>query len=133
MQFELTWVGDGAWRDECEQVGVVTGMVDNPLKFLKKADVVLANSYLSILEAQALGKIVLALYTHPLKQKYLETFPGSKMMLVAGDAQELVANFLSLLAKPALMRQYQTLARIWAGQQTWEKVAAQYFKLWQNK
>lgn len=130
FNIEITWVGDGSYKYKCQKVGRVTGMVKNVTPYLAQADLVWAASYLSILEAQALGKIICAFYSHPLKQRYLETYPGSKLMLVGSNVEEMSQQILKLLSSPKILDQYSKNTQKWAGQQTWSKVANVYEKLW---
>jgi len=128
---KIVFVGDGALRGECEKLGQVTGWVKNLRQYLVSADLVFANSYLSILEVQALGKMVGAIYSHPLKKAYLETFPGKKYMLVAGGANDLAQKILDFeklapAKKQVLSKKIVTFAK----SQTWEKVADAYKKIW---
>lgn len=129
--FRIIWLGDGAGRSQCERYGIVTGMVEKPELVLKKADVVFASSYLSILLARSLGKPVWSLYSHKLKQRYLETMPNTVSMTIAGSASDLY----SLV--------YDDVNNCWKATAvtsnhdqnwppTWEEVALAYEKLWQS-
>ncbi|MBU0576290.1 glycosyltransferase family 4 protein [Patescibacteria group bacterium] len=127
---DITWVGDGDYKNDCQKYGTVTGMIKNTTSVLAKADLVWSASYLSILEAQALGKIVCAFYSHPLKQRYLEIYPGSKLMLIESNVERLSRQILGLLDNSKTLKKYSTHAYNWAMEQTWEKVADTYEKLW---
>ena len=59
--------GDGLLREQAEMVGEVKGFVD-PVPYLKKAKVVFAGGYLSILEAFAYRCAVIAAQKNPLKK-----------------------------------------------------------------
>ncbi|HYD35079.1 MAG TPA: glycosyltransferase family 4 protein [Vitreimonas sp.] len=129
----VNWVGDGPYRGECEKLGTVTGIVDNPESYITKADVVMAASYLSILQAQRLGKVVLAFYSHRLKQRYLQTYPGRSAMIISNSPLLAVDHVLTLLTTPILYQEAITAARAVADQYTWLNVLAHYQKLWQKK
>ena len=132
VAFEMTWVGDGPLRGKCEEVGTVTGFVASPIQYLRNADIVFAASYLSILQAQSIGKVVGAFYSHPLKQRYLETFPGAKVMIITDQISEMEEKLLKLLFED---RQYEKLsqqAQKFAQQQTWDKVTNAYETLWKK-
>lgn len=132
-RLKVIWVGDGAWREECEQIGTVTGMVAKPAEYLAQADLVLAASYLSILQAQALGKIVVSAYSQPLKESYLKTYPGSKWLLLGDSAAILHQQINQLFTDQSLQLRFSRSAQNWARQQTWSQVAAQYLQLWGMK
>ncbi|MBT3249894.1 MAG: glycosyltransferase family 4 protein [Candidatus Pacebacteria bacterium] len=133
LDIKITWVGDGFYREECERYGQVTGMVTDLTKYISKADLVWSASYLSILEAQAQGKIVCALYSQQLKERYLKSYPGSTYMLVSTSEEQLKKQILELLDNTLVLDKYSRQARLWAQQQTWKKIADQYQQLWELK
>ncbi len=126
----VTWVGDGSWRPQCEEFGTVTGWIDNPTSQLQKADVVLASSYLSILEAQAMGKPVISAYSLPLKERYLQTYPGSHWLRAESQPAAIAQCITSWLHPSPTEQAHVKLAAAWARQQTWAKVAELYLELW---
>ena len=130
LDLEITWVGDGSYKKECQQLGQVTGMVKDTPKYLAKADLVWSASYLSILEAQAQGKIVCALYSHPLKERYIKSYPGLVFMLVEYEVAKMKTKIVKLVNNSPVFNQYSRQAQQWALQQTWQKVADQYQQLW---
>lgn len=125
---EITWIGDGKYREQCARLGKVTGMVSNPEKYLQQATVVFASSYLSMLQAQTMGKVVCAMWSTQLKRRYLETFPGRTYLILGADPQQLVPEILRCLSNPDTEAS-TTIAR-WACTQSWDRVAAAYQKLW---
>ncbi len=129
--FRVHWVGDGPWRTTCEKYGKVLGMVTQPKEFLIKADVVFASSYLSILLARSMGKPVWAMYSQPLKQRYLTSLPNKEAMVIAGTADELLQATYDEQAmswKPVVISpRYLT---DWPP--TWKEVATAYETLWQS-
>lgn len=133
MGVTMTWVGGGSFEPLCAQIGTVTGTVDNIWPYLEEADLVLANSYLSMLEALSLGKTVLSLYSHPLKEAYLRSFPGAKYLLIADHPVPLAATVSELLNHPETLAELNLTARTWARQQTWSNVAKRYQELWTAK
>ncbi len=129
-KFEMIWVGDGPLAAECRKVGKVTGLVDNPIKYLEKADLVFSSSYLSMLQAQALGKIVCAFYSHRLKERYIETYPGVASMLVSSTPEDMTAQLMSLSQNQKKLQLMSWNAHSLARKQTWDKVVELYLKLW---
>jgi glycosyltransferase involved in cell wall biosynthesis len=125
----VTFVGDGSFREQAEEVGIVTGMMREPWKYLADAEVVIASSYLAILEAAAMGKKIIAVANNPLKRDYLESHPLRRYFEVAENSNEL-ANVIN--KGPALPRQGRAL-RAWARGQTAERLANVYEELWNSK
>lgn len=126
----MTWVGDGDFREKCEQVGKVTGYVKNVSKHLVDKDFVFSSSYLSILEAQLLENNVCAFYSNDLKKAYLEKFPGSKYMLISNDVDSMLKKINLSLKSPILQKKTGKEASEFAKSQTWKKVLDLYLQLW---
>lgn len=129
----VVWLGDGEMRTECEKYGQVMGFVKKPELYLQAADIVFASSYLSILEAQALGKVVVAMYSIPLKKRYLETFPGVSSMIIGTDPQKVSSAIKELQRNKRKQIELSQSASRFAKSQTWKKVAEVYESLWQQK
>ncbi|MDQ3008923.1 MAG: glycosyltransferase family 4 protein, partial [bacterium] len=126
----MKWVGDGPLRSLAETVGEVTGFVNEPTQYLQTADIIFVSSYLSLLEAQSLGKICCSFYSHALKKRYLETYPGSQWCVVAEEPQQLLEQLLKLTDSEALT--LRTAGKDWATLQTWEKVTDTYEAIWNS-
>jgi glycosyltransferase involved in cell wall biosynthesis len=129
VHLDIHWVGDGRYKKICQKYGQVTGMVEDISPYIAKADLVLASSYLSILQAQAMGKLVVALYSHQLKQRYLETYPGAAWMMLGDDIVTMIRQLEPLLMRPAQKQRLEHQAMHFARTQTWQKVADMYMAL----
>lgn len=143
------FVGDGTFRKQAERVGRVTGMVENPWKYLVGAEVVIASSYLAILEAAALGKRIIAVADNPLKRDYLEGHPLRGYFKVVGSAEKLVGEITDKSYKD--YKDYKEREKgekdqkdekgegkagegnTWALGQTAEKLGDEYEELWRIK
>lgn len=130
LQPKVTWVGDGAYRNQCRKFGEVTGMVKHPENYLQTADIVCASSYLSILQAQASGKIVCALHQHYLKQRYLETYPGKDSMIIDHDPVAAAHKIKEILDDKKKFIQMSKNALAFSKTHTWQVVVEQYKKIW---
>jgi glycosyltransferase involved in cell wall biosynthesis len=130
----VSWVGDGDQRKVAAQYGAVTGMVsqEQVVAAILDADYVMANSYLSMLMAQALGKPVLALYNHPLKQAYLETYPLQATLLCAASSTLLVGLLLSWNQTPDSDHARAVVQKKVFEQYTWAQVTDAYLRIWQS-
>lgn len=131
VALKITWVGDGKYRQQCEKLGVVTGMVSDYQKYIAKADLVCSSSYLSMLSAQAAGKIVIALHSHPLKKDYLQNYPGNSAMLIGDNPKHVAAQILKLIKDKAKFKSMSEAAYEFASHSTWEDVNKVYMKLYQ--
>lgn len=130
LQCSMTWIGDGPLREQCQRTGRVTGMTKNVPHLLRGLPIVFANSYLSILQAQAAGAVVCAFYTNRLKQRYLETFPGASALCMSQNPAELAERVRALLANPSELERQRQVAAQFAREQTWRRVAEGYLQLW---
>jgi len=131
IKFKMTWVGDGSLQSVCAQVGEVTGFVKNISKYIVNAELVFASSYLSILEAQMLEKVVCAFYSNPLKKEYLEQYPGSKYMLISGSVKNMIKKMELLYASSVTFQKTKNDAKNYASQQTWKSVVDIYLKMYE--
>jgi glycosyltransferase involved in cell wall biosynthesis len=129
---EITWVGDGPLKAECQKLGKVVGLVTQPEKYIENADLVFAASYLSILNAQAVGKIVVAMYQNELKKKYLRALPTSDALLISNEPAIVGKEILQLIDNPtraeALLEKRALLSKM-----TWQAVAQEYLDLWTDQ
>lgn len=86
--------------------------------------------YLSILEAMLRKKIVVAVYNNEIKKDYLECHPMRDNMIIAGSAEELAQKVNDLDNDLERRKRMTERAYLWAKEQTWEKMADLYEKLW---
>ncbi len=129
VRVEMTWVGDGRLRSACERVGKVVGWQNDTVKWLRVSDFVCASSYLSILQAQAAGRVVISLYANKLKKMYLETYNGSHFSIVSDSSIAAAQRVQELVGKPKELRLLQTGAKNFAAGQTWLHVVDTYERL----
>lgn len=129
----VTFVGGGSYQPQCQKIGEITGMIGckRVLDFIQDVDFIFAASYLSILQAQAVGKIVVATYSHRLKQRYLETYSGAKYMIISGDQDYITRQIVELNKDKKRKKRLERAVRIFARKQTWKKVTQLYINLWQ--
>src|SRR3990172_9612359 len=126
---KVVFCGDGLLREQAEALGEVKGFVD-PIPYLKKAKVVFAGGYLSILEAFAYQCAVVAAQKNPLKKDYYLLSPFAPWLTVV-DTPEDLTRFLKLVQDKSAKVQYTVeKALAWAKTQNWQAVAKQYESLY---
>lgn len=128
--FTTLFIGDGSFQLEASRVGQVTGMLRSPYQFVSQADVVIASSYLAILESLALSKIVVGIATNPLKRDYLSNHPAARFMRFFSKPNGIVRFVTSV--NPRRVSNSIKDARAWAVDQTPNKLADQYEELWKQ-
>ncbi|MEO8581964.1 MAG: glycosyltransferase family 4 protein [Patescibacteria group bacterium] len=126
------FIGDGPLAELCKSIGTVTGFVPDVDKYLVESKMVCANSYLSILNAQSLGKLVCSFYSNQLKKDYLTEYPQAKNMIIVGTAKEGVQKLTNMKKNPPLLKAKIKQASEWAKLQTWQKVSQHYEYLWKK-
>ncbi|HMS22715.1 MAG TPA: glycosyltransferase family 4 protein [Candidatus Levybacteria bacterium] len=129
VKFTFTVCGQGSLGSGLEQYGEVLGFVKDVTPYIKKADIVFASSYLSMLQVLQLGTPVFATYTNPLKHDYLRDSPFEKYITISDSAEDLARKVA--IFKPNL-KKLQDGAK-WANGETWQKVADLYEDLWTTK
>lgn len=95
----------------------------NASRFISKYDFAFVSRYLAILEALDVGVPVLAHYNNAIKYDYLSLAPFAKFIHIFHDPQKVNLKFDLKLIKQG---------QKWAKQQTWDRLADMYEKLWQR-
>ncbi len=132
IDFSVTWIGDGGYKKQCCKYGTVTGMVNDIDKFLDQADWVMTNSYLSMMQAQLQGKIVLSLADTEIKQAYLDCYPGRAFLLYSKKYLDMANQIIELRNNQQKMINLANAGRRFARQQTWQKVAQAYLEIYRS-
>ncbi|HEX9817282.1 MAG TPA: glycosyltransferase family 4 protein [Patescibacteria group bacterium] len=125
----VVFCGDGILKEQAEAVGEVKGFVD-PRPYLKKAQVVFAGGYLSILEAFAYRCTVTAAEKNPLKKDYYLMSPFAAWISVAGNAQDLAHWLKVVQSNPQRIKRLVNQANNWVKNKTWSSVTNEYLKLY---
>lgn len=129
--FRLDVMGEGKYRKKVEKY-VKRGFESNTSQILAKYRFAFLSRYLSMLEAMMLKKLVFALYDNPIKRDYLEMSPFKKFVVICGSAEELAEKLFYYIRHPQTELRLTESAYLWAKDQTWEKVADVYLKLWKK-
>jgi glycosyltransferase involved in cell wall biosynthesis len=102
-----------------------------PQKYLFPCRFSFSTGYLSILESMICGKIVLSIYTNPLKRDYLFSIPHAEsLMLISSSPTILAEQLYCSIVNPKSTQLRADRAKSFAAQQTWRKLADQYLSLW---
>lgn len=128
-KYKIIFCGDGELKSECATYGKVLGWQD-PEPYYKKSKIVFASGYLTILEALVNRCLVFAGYSTQLQKDYYELSPFDKFISSGGDSSELWLKLETILKNPKKTPKSLEIGYNWALDQTWEKVAANYLKIW---
>lgn len=132
LSFVFEAIGDGSLRKEVEKYGKVHGFVDNVDTYIKKADLVFASSFLSMFDALACKKLVVAVYDNKLKEDYIKMSPFKKYIVVTNNTESGANQIFNYLKHPSSQTKMVIDGYNWIRKQTWKSVVNQYLKLWQK-
>lgn len=138
LTLKIVICGDGKLRRDCEEFSqknkleaIFTGFIPSSDDYLKYARFSFASNYLAIYEAAARKKLIFSVYGNQFKKEILESLPRSEKTLILSDSPD------SLALKILYYFHHSEKARIiteeaynWVKNQTWEKVADLYLRLW---
>ncbi|HSW47875.1 MAG TPA: glycosyltransferase family 4 protein [Candidatus Saccharimonadales bacterium] len=130
FQFEFEAHGDGKLKEKLKKYGKVFGFATDANKIFEKTDIIFASSYLILLEALIAKKIIIATYENKLKEDYLKLSPFLKYIYICGSSEECVKVIESIKNTPWKSEAMLSEGYNWASQQTWDKVADIYLRLW---
>lgn len=127
-EFHLTVVGGGEFADKIPEGVSVYGFKKDITPFILENRFIFVSRYLSMLEALASKRDVVATYDNPVKKDYLMLSPFKKYIKIAKNEKEIAEYVLSRLKKNSSK---ENVGFTWAKEQTWEKIADVYLKLWE--
>lgn len=128
--FKFEAIGEGEYKSRLTNISIspFKSRVD---EYVQNAQFVFVSGYLSMLEAMSYKKIVISVYTNPLKKDYLLDSPFRKHAVICASAKEIAAKVEYYLEHPEEEKKITDAAFSWAKKQTWKKIADVYLKLWQ--
>ncbi len=129
-KFELLVVGDGKYKQIIEQKVKVIGFQNNPEKYFRDYHFAFVSGYLSILEAFAAKRLVVAVYDNPLKEDYLKLTPYAKFMIIVKQPEEIAEKIDAVLHDSKQEKKMIEGAYNFVKNQTWEKLTTTYITLW---
>lgn len=138
IELHLDLVGDGPLRREIEAAAKernvdvrLHGFQTDTARYLARARVAMVDSYLVLLEAMAWKTPVFSYFDNPLKRDYLDSFPGRFGIIAVRDTPvDLAGDLADFLSRPDAFRDRVESGYEFAIEQTWERVADLYRKLY---
>ncbi len=127
IPFTLDVYGDGPMQKKIEKYGTVHGFVKDLSTKIQKSDIVCASSYLTMIDACALGKPIIAFYENELKKDYLKEFP-LKEGVIATDLIEDATIYI--LEKK--FTSSQEIAKKARELFSWDRITNEYLTLWKK-
>lgn len=130
--FKFSVFGEGKFKDKIRPYVDYEGETETATEEIRKYNFVFASRYLSILEAMAAKRLVLAVYDNPLKEDYLKISPFAKYITIVNSSDKVAEKAIYLLENPDEAKNMIRDGFNWVKNQTWENVANMYVKLWQR-
>jgi glycosyltransferase involved in cell wall biosynthesis len=123
--------GGGAYGEDFEKEGVkCVGFVSAVKPFINQTLMVFATGYLSIIESTAGKKLVFSTYNNPLREDYLKMSPFAKWIFISDSPYVLASKIEFYLNHQESAKDKIEKAYRWVLNQTWDKMADNYEKLW---
>lgn len=104
----------------------------HPEKELARHRYAFVSRYLSIIEAQQIGRFVFAQWDTAIKRDYLQSFPTADCMRIFHDPKDLVKGLEDIQKHPEKEKGFIKKAQTWAVHQKWSKVADMYEAIWKK-
>lgn len=128
-KFRLTVVGQGELRSQIPPEVKVLGFKKKVEPYILENRFIFVSRYLSMLEALASNREIIATFDNPIKKDYLLMSPFKKYIFVGSNGHDIAKYVIKNLSKKGASNQTQE-GTDWALAQTWEKVVENYLRLW---
>lgn len=129
-QFAFLVVGDGEQKKLIEKKVKTLGFQKNPEKYFNDYHFAFVSRYLTILEAFAAKKLVIAVYDNPVKEDYLRMTPYAQWIVIEKTPEKIAERVVALLQNPKKESEMINAAYLWVTKQSWEKMVNMYLALW---
>lgn len=126
-------LGNGDLKEKLSNLSTIVSNEQNIYPYIKNAQIVFTSSYLSILQALAMRKPVIAFYNNPLKEDYLKLSPFARWIAIENSSEKIAKKVLHILNEKESIAKTIKEAYFWVNEQTWDAVANLYLKLWDLK
>lgn len=103
-----------------------------PEKELGRHRYAFVSRYLSIIEAQQIGRLVFAQWDTAIKYDYLQSFPTADCMHIVHRPQDVIQGLKDVQKHPEKEKKFIKKAQSWALRQRWSTVADIYEELWKK-
>lgn len=130
-KFKFKILGDGKYKSKLTRYNP-TGFINNPEKEFIKYNFAFSSRYLSILEALANKKLVIAYYDNPVKEDYLKMAPFARHISIVNSPESIQERIEYFLSHPGEEEKIVTQGYLWVSRFSWDFLVNQYFGLWKK-
>jgi len=128
--FNLDFYGEGSFVSKVKLLGNLRGSIVDVWDKAKSSNIIMCSSYLSLIESLQIKKFVIAVYENKLKRDYLLMSPFASLVFTTNNPEDISKKIIKCIDKSKQERKMVERGYRWAREQTWEKVADLYLKLW---
>lgn len=128
--FKLTIYGEGELKKTIPKSIKVYPFTINIEKIIANNKFIFVSRYLSMLEALVQKRIVIAVYDNPIKKDYLLLSPFKKYVIFGNNPIDVSEKLIRIIKNPKQETEMINNGYAWAKEQSWEKVAGIYERLW---
>lgn len=122
-------VGEGEYKSKLNKINISPFKSDIST-YIQNSRFIFVSRYLSMLEAMVEKRLVIAVYTDPIKQDYLVGSPFSKYVEVCSSTKEIVSRVKYFVENPKEEKRKVEKAYRWAAKQSWKNAAKTYKTIW---
>lgn len=130
-KFKFTIIGEGPFKKKVSRYKPL-GAKKDAVKYLKDNNFAFVSRYLSILEAFAHKRLVIALYDNPVKKDYLGMVPYSKFIVLEESPEKIAEKVIHYMKNPNESEILVEKAYEWVKDKNWESIVNIYLKLWKK-
>lgn len=128
-KFEFGIFGDGEYKNKLKKFRP-KGFINKAEKEFKNYNFAFSSRYLSILEALANKRLVIAYFDNPVKEDYLRMSPFSKYISIANSPEEIKEKVEYYLLHPRDEKKVIDKGYHWVERLTWDFLTSEYLGLW---
>ena len=127
--FKFQILGEGKYMNKLNKYKPI-GFKTNVNYYLQQNNFVFVSRYLSILEAFANKRLVIAHFDNLIKEDYLRMTPYKNFIEIVSSPQEVAQIVFNNLKNPKLAEKRINDAYRWVIKYSWENVVKKYISLW---
>lgn len=128
-EFDFTIVGEGEDSKKLRKYKLI-GFQQDINRYLYENNFAFVSRYLSILEALAQKRLVIAHFDNPVKEDYLRMAPFSKFIIIEDSAEKMAERISYFLKNPNESEKLIEKGYTWVKDRSWDNVVKTYLKLW---
>lgn len=128
--FTLTVYGSGPLEKSITGDGIILmGEDPDADKEIPKFEYAFVSRYLTILEAMAARRLVVAVYDNPVKKDYLLMTPYKDWIIASNKSEDVARIIFNKLGSKSKITMI-TKSQAWVSHQAWSNLAREYINLW---